>query len=66
MCAGRARWGKICAELANLREQAIEVCQETQRLIDEKTELLQALDREHAPESMLPQSWRSVVSVIGC
>jgi len=52
MSEERARLGKICAELANLREQAIELCQETQRLIDEKAELLQALDREHAPEKL--------------
>ena len=44
-----ARLREIRAELADLQEQAIEFCQEGQRLIDEKRELLQAL------ESTLPR-----------
>lgn len=44
-----ARLREIRAELADLKEQAIEFCQEGQHLIDEKRELLQAL------ESTLPQ-----------
>ena len=54
-----ARLREIRAELADLQEQAIEFYQEGQRLIDEKRELLQAL------ESTLPRvrsrNWRSVV-----
>ena len=53
-----ARLREIRAELADLQEQATEFCQEGQRLIDEKRELLQALEstlprvpsREYAPE----------------
>ena len=44
-----ARLRELRAELADLQEQAIEFFQEGQRLIDEKRELLQAL------ESTLPQ-----------
>ena len=39
-----ARLREIRAELADLQEQARVLCQEGQRLIDEKWELLQAIE----------------------
>ena len=39
----RARLREIHAELADLQEQAIEFCQEGQRLINEKREFPQAI-----------------------